>query len=629
MTLSIIIPYYNTKKYTDELLSILDKQMQDDVEVIIVDDGSKEEYKAYYKWLTIIRKENGGVSSARNVGLDTAIGDYIAFIDSDDLVSENYIQIILDKINKEHFDYLYMSWKGFNGWNIEVKLNKLEDEFPPFNLCCWNRVYKRSVIGMTRFNELKKIAEDAEFIREVQTKDLKKSFISDFIYFYRTGRQDSLTQSFAKGEVYTKRTVYNYKHITKDMAWLVDEVKEKDKTGEVIILTFQNDLPELKEHAMIMPPCPIKGTELIGEPTSFFSKIELPIDVDVIIYTDVTFNMGGIETFIYNWCMNMKDKYSIAVLYSSMAQNQIDKLSKYVDVVRLNGNKKYKCKNLIINRITDNPPRNIEYDKCIRMIHGCKLRDEWNVPRIGDVYVPVSNAVYSSFKNEFGCEPKIINNMTYPSKVKPALRLISATRFTFEKGEDRIYKMAEEMNKLNIPFIWTIFTKDKMKKNIPNVICLPPVDNIKDYIASSDYMVALSDSEAFGYSIVEALELGIPVITTPIDVLDELHFKDGETGYIVPFNMEGIDYNKFFNIPKFKYKWDNNKIKKQWCKVLDSKIEHKPRNQKENVLIKVTNQFHSVYYGRDIYPDEEVWTTEERAKKILNSGYCEIIKKEG
>lgn len=75
MKLSIIIPYYNAKDYTDELLACLDKQMNDDVEVIVVDDGSKEAYKTDYDWCTVIRQRNKRCSGARNTGLTIATGD--------------------------------------------------------------------------------------------------------------------------------------------------------------------------------------------------------------------------------------------------------------------------------------------------------------------------------------------------------------------------------------------------------------------------------------------------------------------------------------------------------------------------------------------------------------------------
>ena len=107
MRLSIIIPCYNAEPYIAALLTCLDRQMREDVEVIIVDDGSRVPFETDYKWAKVIRQANGGASAARNTGLDNATGDYIAFIDADDLVADNYIETICSKIS-EGFDYCYI-----------------------------------------------------------------------------------------------------------------------------------------------------------------------------------------------------------------------------------------------------------------------------------------------------------------------------------------------------------------------------------------------------------------------------------------------------------------------------------------------------------------------------------------
>ena len=88
-TLSIIIPAYNAEPYLGELLDRIAPQMTDEVEVIVVDDGSDPKVQPKYDWVRLIRQDNKGVSIARNVGIDNADGEYIAFIDADDLISEN------------------------------------------------------------------------------------------------------------------------------------------------------------------------------------------------------------------------------------------------------------------------------------------------------------------------------------------------------------------------------------------------------------------------------------------------------------------------------------------------------------------------------------------------------------
>ena len=131
MKLSIIIPYYNSKEYTDELLDRLAPQITEDVEVIVVDDGSKKRYESEYElegWLTIIHKRNGGCASARNRGLKIAKGEYIQFIDSDDMVPEYFIEKLLKK-TEGGYDVIDYSWKSLTneGNQHNYKLNNDND----------------------------------------------------------------------------------------------------------------------------------------------------------------------------------------------------------------------------------------------------------------------------------------------------------------------------------------------------------------------------------------------------------------------------------------------------------------------------------------------------------------------
>lgn len=104
---SVVIPVYNVDKYLDSCLESLLKSMKDNIEVILVDDGSTDKspiicdkYAKNYSFIRVIHKENGGLSSARNAGINIARGNWIAFIDSDDLVTDNYCLAILEFINK-------------------------------------------------------------------------------------------------------------------------------------------------------------------------------------------------------------------------------------------------------------------------------------------------------------------------------------------------------------------------------------------------------------------------------------------------------------------------------------------------------------------------------------------------
>lgn len=619
MKLSIIIPYYNAKVYTDELIHALAGQMEKDVEVILVDDGSDEPYETEYEWVRIIRQKNGGASKARNTGLDNATGEYIAFIDADDMVSERYIERIIEKINTERFDYCYLSWRTIgHGWKCEVKLNTINDKFPSFNLCVWNRIYKRDLIGDTRFNEKKKIAEDAEFIRDIEHG--KKSFIPEYMYYYRSDVPNSLTKRFRDGKLETQRVVYYYPTITKDMD-LLEEVKATDRYAEVIIMTARNDQPELERYAMVLPPCQIYGTELRGQNTSLFTKINIPITTQVCIYTRETFQIGGIETFIYNFCVNLAKYYDILVLYDRMADVQRERLKGLARTLKNDINQKVICDTLIINRITDKPTINIQYRQKIQMCHMAKLDPRYVLPKDNDLQVPVSNVVARSFESDLR-NYEVINNLTAPQNVREPLMLVSAQRLnTAEKGKSRIEKLAKLLKEKNIPFIWLLFSDGSLICD--GVINLKPTLNIAPYIKKADYLVQLSDSEGFCYSIVEALELGTAVITTPIEVLKEIGFKDGENGYIVPFDVVDDDIERIYNVPTFTYKYNNAKRIKQWRRVLDRKP--KAVKQVQKVPVRITQAYFDVVMGQTLTPGMMVEMSVDRANEIQNIGYCVII----
>lgn len=108
--LSIIIPYYNAEPYTSMLLERLRPQITNEVEVIVVDDGSKVPFETGHDFVQVIRQQNQGCSAARNVGIDKAKGDYISFIDADDMVARYFVEKILEK-TKDEPDVIEFSWQ--------------------------------------------------------------------------------------------------------------------------------------------------------------------------------------------------------------------------------------------------------------------------------------------------------------------------------------------------------------------------------------------------------------------------------------------------------------------------------------------------------------------------------------
>lgn len=189
MKLSIITPYYNSLEQIKELAKVLEPQLTKEIEWIIVDDGCNEQELAKLKAKVIHLEQNsGGASKPRNVALDIAIGEYIAFIDSDDLVSKNYIEKILEK-TKEEWDYCFISWQQ------DKYICLIQNEPPNWNCCVWNCIYKRELIRNERFREDLILAEDYDFNKRVRKG--KKAHILEVLYYY-SNNPNSLTKKERK-----------------------------------------------------------------------------------------------------------------------------------------------------------------------------------------------------------------------------------------------------------------------------------------------------------------------------------------------------------------------------------------------------------------------------------------------
>ena len=186
MKLTIIIPYYNVLDHIKRLFTVLEPQLDDEVEVIIVDDGCNEKELDSLKARVIhLETNSGGAGKPRNVGIENAKGKYIAFIDADDMVTADYISEIKKKI-KEDKDIIYLSWVS-NKHDVVVT-----DKPPMWNPTVWSKVYKRELIGDTRFEEVINYAEDKKFNDMIKPKT--SSFVDKQVYVYNNDREGSLSK---------------------------------------------------------------------------------------------------------------------------------------------------------------------------------------------------------------------------------------------------------------------------------------------------------------------------------------------------------------------------------------------------------------------------------------------------
>lgn len=613
MKLSIIIPYYNTQGFTDELLKTLEPQMKRSVEVILVDDGSETPFKTDYEWVKVIRTKRTNPATARNKGLEVAKGDYIQFIDSDDLISDDFVESILGAV-KEDTDIIEYSWRSLNSGRFNVRLAQGERcKMPGVVL----RTFKRSYIGDTRFNEKKDATEDEDFSRRLGylTEPVSVTTITQFLYFYRDDVQGSNVKSYKDGYKKTKRIAYYIPHVEKGSEY-IDQIRKDDEENEVILLTDQNDVPELKRYCQIFRPCRM-WTHFAKGYSFPFEIIPIPIYAKVILYINQLNIIGGIETFINYFARLMKHK-DVALVVYNLDESLKRKYERYMKVYEYTTRDKYSCDTLILLRILDKTPANIECNQSVQMVHACRTNPAWHIRQTSDFIVNVSEASKKSFGNE-AKDGIVIHNPIITDNPR-AMILVSATRIPApDKGmnEERMRKLANMLNEAQIPFLWFNFSDGSIPNPPRGMINVGRDEDIRPYIASATYLVQLSDSEAWSYSILEALTQNVPVIVTDFPSAHEMGIKDGANGYILPFDMN-FDVNKLKKVPKFTYLYDNEPIKKQWEKIIDHKLKAKKRKMWDVVILQ---QYNDIELGRLMNPGEVVPMPVERAKQIINLGF--------
>lgn len=286
----------------------------------------------------------------------------------------------------------------------------------------------------------------------------------------------------------------------------------------------------------------------------------------VILYIKKTNIIGGIETFIYNFCYFMSLYFDITLLAGEMADIQIDRVKFFAKVITGSEiNEDYSCDTLIMLRIGDPIPQNIHYKKIIRRIHTMKSPGVQDIPHDGDVTVAISEAV----KKDFDIKGPVINNLMRKSS-ESTLFLISATRIPApDKGDNelRMRKLAQMLLDAEIPYIWLNFSDGKLQDPPRNFYNIPLTLDIQNYIQKADYLVQLSSRESFGNSVLEALINNVPVICTPIPAFSDFGVEDGVNAHIVPFDMN-FDVHKLLDKPKFFYEYDNEMRVRQWLEII-------------------------------------------------------------
>lgn len=208
---SVIIPVYNTENYLDRCTLSCINQTYKDFEIILINDGSKDnsgticdEYSKKDNRIKVIHQENAGVSTARNVGIINAIGDYIVFLDSDDYLEFNMLEKLNNIIENNEVECIIYNLKnelenkivyGKELIDSLITLIRTETINSP-----WNKIYKRSIIEKynIKFDKKIQIGEDLLFNISYISKIKTIYLYNDKLYNYTIENNNSLTSKYKK-----------------------------------------------------------------------------------------------------------------------------------------------------------------------------------------------------------------------------------------------------------------------------------------------------------------------------------------------------------------------------------------------------------------------------------------------
>lgn len=223
--ISVIVPVYKAEKYLHRCVDSLLAQTFPDIEILLIDDGSPDrsgeicdEYAKKDSRVRVFHKENGGVSSARNVGLDNAIGEFLTFIDADDWINVDCFEKGIFLLKRDNLDILQYSYKMISEEDESI-ISVHDYECAPMNwqdfvqmdhflVCVWGNFIRMSIVEKhhLRFDEELHLAEDQLFImttmtlseRIAQTKKIYYNYFQNLGSATHNSKKDDIVKSSAE-----------------------------------------------------------------------------------------------------------------------------------------------------------------------------------------------------------------------------------------------------------------------------------------------------------------------------------------------------------------------------------------------------------------------------------------------
>ena len=221
--ISVIVPVYNVEKYLEKCINSIINQTYKKLEIILVDDGSTDnsgkmcdDFAKKDKRIKVIHKENGGLSDARNFGIDVAVGKYIAFVDSDDFLKEDFYEYLMNLKEKTNSDIIECSFirayeEDLNMFEFPLRKEEAivttgntgalellmsdDDEISTNSVVVWNKIYKKELFDGIRFPK-GKTHEDQFTTYKLLAKCKRFTTSNQFKYGYFQRKNSIVNKTF-------------------------------------------------------------------------------------------------------------------------------------------------------------------------------------------------------------------------------------------------------------------------------------------------------------------------------------------------------------------------------------------------------------------------------------------------
>ena len=574
--ISIIVPVYNVEQYIEKCLDSLVNQTLQDIEIIVVNDGSKdkskEKIKKYMNKIKYFEKENGGLSSARNYGMEYATGEYIAFLDSDDYVEKNMYEEMYNLAKKENADLIECDfiWEWKNGKKRYDKRRKYKDKREMLKkprTVAWNKLIKRNIIERNNIKFLENlIYEDLDFYYKLMPYIEKISYINKYFVHY-TQRKDSISNKQTEKNADIFKIINNiffyykekniYKKYEKELEYMkrrillgssmkrILKIKDRKIRKKLIFETIKTIKEKQKEKekkiCFGITKLGIGGAERVLVDISN----ELAKEYEITIFT--IYGGGELEK-------ELNSNIKLINMYKKEKNNRLIPI--YILICGKHIYNKYirKKYNMEIAFLEGPITRIMSYkgkSKKIAWVHndiqkvfGKSVKSRFKnfidkfFYRKYDEIIFVSNQNKKSFEKIYGkiSKRKVIYNYINKERIiKLSLQnikdmdkfkksFLTVARLTKQKGIDRLIRIHKRLINEDLEHkIYIIGDGEERKKlenevkkmNIQNTfIFLGKKENPYPYMKKADYILLLSNYEGYGMVLEEAKILNKPVIIT-------------------------------------------------------------------------------------------------------------------